>query len=171
MEDNTQKFVQRREKQNRKASGTSHPSPGRLLQSLLNKPSGLSMPASCLHVSWQFKSPSWSLWNTNTIMLWLFFLPVPTSRKVLSTFHTFCPFGIQIVQTVVHFAHFQVQARKRGLLVQNLGWGSRGWGCFVYVYIPDRGVWRLSKEQGLGMVFLENETPSGQNETHLGNLY
>ena len=145
MEDNIQKFVQRREKQNRKASGTSHPSPGRLLQSLLNKPSGLSMPASCLHVSWQFKSPSWSLWNTNTIMLWLFFLPVPTSRKVLSTFHTFCPFGIQIVQTVVHFAHFQVQARKRGFFGVDfanfqvkarkkgvLGWV---WRCFVYVHI------------------------------------
>ena len=40
--------------------------------------------------------------------------------------------------TVVHFAHFQVQARKRGIL---------GWG---YVHISKRGVWLLSWEQGWG---------------------
>ena len=69
-----------------------------------------------------------------------FFLP--TSRKVLPT----CPVGVQIAKTVVHFAHFQVQARKTGVL----GWA---WGCFVYLLILERGVWRLSKEQGLGVVF------------------
>ena len=58
---------------------------------------------------------------------------VPTSRKVLPTFQTFCPVGVQIAQTVVHFAHFQVQARKTGVL----GWAS---GCSVYVHIPERGV-------------------------------
>ena len=50
-----------------------------------------------------------------------------------NNFPTFCPLGVQVAQTVVHFAHFQVQARKRGVL----GWG---WGCFGYVHIPNRGV-------------------------------
>ena len=36
----------------------------------------------------------------------IFFLP--TSRKVLPTFRTYCPHGVQVAQTVVHF---QVQAR------------------------------------------------------------
>ena len=58
-----------------------------------------------------------------------FFLP--TSRKVLPTFQTFCPDGVHFAQTVVHFVHFQNQARKRGVL----GWG---WGCFVFVHIPER---------------------------------
>ena len=31
-----------------------------------------------------------------------------TSRKVLSTFHTFFPVGVQVAQTVIHFAHFHV---------------------------------------------------------------
>ena len=53
-----------------------------------------------------------------------FFLP--TSRNVLSTFQTYCPVGVQIAQMVVHFAHFQVQARKGG--------------CFVYEHIPERSV-------------------------------
>ena len=47
---------------------------------------------------------------------------------------------------MVDFAHFQVQARQRGVL----GWG---WGCLVYVHIPKRSVWLLSKEHGLGVVF------------------
>ena len=64
------------------------------------------------------------------------------SRKVLSTFQTYCPVGVQVTQTVVHFAHFQVQARKRGVL-------GCGWGCFVYIHIPKRGVLLLSKEQEL----------------------
>ena len=59
----------------------------------------------------------------------------PTSRKVLTSFQTFCPVGVQIAQMVVHFAHFQVQARKGGIL----GWA---WICFVYAnrHIPERGV-------------------------------
>ena len=40
----------------------------------------------------------------------------PTSRNVLPTFQTFCPVGVRIAQAVVHFTHFQVQARKRGVL-------------------------------------------------------
>ena len=62
-----------------------------------------------------------------------------TSGKVLPTFQTFCLVGVHFAQTLVHFAHFQCQARKRGIL----GWG---WGCFVYVHIPERGLRRLSKE-------------------------
>ena len=61
----------------------------------------------------------------------IFFLP--TSRKILPTFQTFCPVGIQFSQTVVHFAPFQVQARKRVVL----GWGL---GCFEYVHILEKGV-------------------------------
>ena len=53
------------------------------------------------------------------------------------------PYNIRIV---VYFANFQLQARKIGVL----GWG---WGCFVYVHIPERGLWLLSKEQGLVVVF------------------
>ena len=60
-----------------------------------------------------------------------FFLP--TSRNLLPTFQTFCPVGVHLAQTVVHFAHFQVQARKTGVF----GWG---WGCFVYVNIPETGL-------------------------------
>ena len=55
-----------------------------------------------------------------------FFLP--TSRKVLPTFQTFCPVGVHFAQTVIPFAHFQVQARKWGVL----GWG---WGFFVYIHV------------------------------------
>ena len=63
---------------------------------------------------------------------------LPNSRKVLSTFpykkfRTYCLDGVQVAQTVVHFAHFEVQPRKRGVL----GWG---WGCFGYVHIRERGV-------------------------------
>ena len=71
---------------------------------------------------------------------------LPTSRKVLAAFQTFCPVGVRIAQTVVDFAHIQVQSRKRAVL----GWF---WGCFVYVHIQERGVWRMSKEQGLVVVF------------------
>ena len=58
---------------------------------------------------------------------------LPTSRKVLTTFQTFCPVGVQIAQTVVHFAHFEIQAWDRGVL----GWAL---GCFLYVHIPKRGL-------------------------------
>ena len=84
---------------------------------------------------------------------WIFFLP--TSRNVLPTFQTFYPNGVRFDQTVVHFAHFPVQARKRGVL----GWG---WGCFVYVHIFERVLWRLSKEQGLGVVIWAKWDPPGQ---------
>ena len=46
-----------------------------------------------------------------------------------------------------------------------------GLWLFVYVHIPKRVVCLLSKEQGLGWYSEQNETPSGQNETHLGHLY
>ena len=87
----------------------------------------------------------------------------PYSRKNLSTFQTFCPVGVQFVQTVVQFAHFHVQARKRGVLF----WG---WGCLVYIDIRERALRRLSKEQGLRVVLWAKWDPYGQNETHMGNL-
>ena len=45
----------------------------------------------------------------------------------------FFPVWVQVTQIVVLFKHFQVQARKRGVL----WWG---WGCFVYTHIPTSGV-------------------------------
>ena len=59
-----------------------------------------------------------------------FFLP--TSRKVLPTFQTFCPVGVLIAQTLVHFAHFRVQARKR------VFWG--GLEGVLWMYISPKGV-------------------------------
>ena len=59
-----------------------------------------------------------------SMVLCIFFF-LPTSRKVLPTFQTFCPVGVHFAQMVVDFAHFQVQARKRGVL-------GCGWRCFVY---------------------------------------
>ena len=77
---------------------------------------------------------------------WFFFLP--TSRNVLPTFQTFSslPSWGPNCTDGSSFYHFQVQVRKRGVL----GWA---YGCFVYVHIPERGVWRLSQEQGFVMVF------------------
>ena len=60
--------------------------------------------------------------------------------EILLIIQKICPVGVHFAQTLVHFAHFQ---------------GILGWGCgsFVYVHIPERGLWRLSKEQLLVMVF------------------
>ena len=64
--------------------------------------------------------------------MYIFFF-LPTSKIDLPTFQTLCPVGVKIAQTVVCFAHFQVQARRRDVL----GWA---WGCFVYVHIPEKGL-------------------------------
>ena len=72
-------------------------------------------------LAWVLK---WILFEMNKYFL-------PTSKKVLPTFQTFCQDGVHFAQTVVHFALFQNQARKRGVL----GWG---WGCFVFIHIPER---------------------------------
>ena len=85
-----------------------------------------------------------SSYRAAALGLWIIFLP--TSINILPTFQTFWSDGVHFAKKVVHFAHFQYQARKRGVL----GWG---WGCFVYVHIPERGLRRLSKEQGLLVVF------------------
>ena len=76
-------------------------------------------------------------------MIWFFW---PTSRKGLFTFQAFCPRGSPGCPDCSSFCPLRDQARKRGVL----GWG---WGCFACVHIPERGVWLLSKEQGLGVVF------------------
>ena len=44
---------------------------------------------------------------------------LPTSRKVLSTFQTFCPVGVQVAQTVLHFAQFLYQ--EKGYFAVGLG--------------------------------------------------
>ena len=49
---------------------------------------------------------------------------------------------------------FQVQARKSEF-------SCWGWGCFVYVHIPERGLWWLSKEQGLVVLFWAKWDPVG----------
>ena len=70
----------------------------------------------------------------------------------------------ELWQTVVRFAHFQVQARKWGVL--------GGVGGVLSTYISPKGVcdgW--VKNRGWWWYSGRNETPSGQNETHLGNLY
>ena len=71
----------------------------------------------------------------------------------------FCPlsnilpnWGLNCPDRQVDFVHFQVQVRKRAVL----RWA---WGCFVFVHIPERCVWLLSKEQGLGVVFWANWDP------------
>ena len=71
-----------------------------------------------------------------------FFLP--TSRKVLPTFQTFCPLGVQFAQMVVHFAHFQVQARKRKFL--------GGAGRVLCKYISRKGRDTAELKTGVGVV-------------------
>ena len=95
-------------------------------------------------------------WNCRSEMNDFFCPLLEKFCPLLKYFQIFCPVGVQIPQTVVHFAQFQVQARKRGVF----GWA---WRCLVYVHIPEWGVW-LSKEQGLGWY-------SGQNETRFEAMY
>ena len=92
---------------------------------------------------------------------------MPTSRIFLSTFYTFCPDGVQDAQKVDHFAHFQVQARKRGVL------GGVGGVLCMYISRNECVTGPDGWERDRGWVWYswQNETPSGQNETHLGNLY
>ena len=116
-----------------------------------------------------------SLYSAAISLYEFFFLPTPW--KDLPTFQTFCPVGVHFAQTVVHFAHFQVQARKRGVL----GWG---WGCFVYIHIQ-KGVcdsWVKNRVYGgiLGKMrpHLGKMRPSGQfvwkvgkSALELGNFF
>ena len=92
---------------------------------------------------------------------------LPTSRIFLPTFETYRPFGVSFCPD--HFAHFPVQVTKRSVL-----W-SVGF-FFVYVHIPERGVWLLSKEQRLEVVFWAKWDPKwakwdppGQFVWQLGN--
>ena len=91
---------------------------------------------------------------------------LPNSRKVLSTFpykkfRTYCLDGVQVAQTKVHFPHFQVQPRKRGVL----GWG---WGC-LGTCISAKGVCDgRVKNRGGGWYSGQNETLSGQGKTPCG---
>ena len=77
---------------------------------------------------------------------------IPNSRKVLPTFQTFCPDGIHFAQNVVHFvvhfALFQNQARAGGASCSYIS--PKGFSD-----VKNRGWWWFS----------------GQNETHLSNLY
>ena len=59
-----------------------------------------------------------------------FFLP--TSRKVLSTFQTFCLVGVQVAQMLVHFAHFKLRPGK------GLFWV--GFGDVLCTYISPKGI-------------------------------
>ena len=54
---------------------------------------------------------------------------MPASGNVLSIFQRYCQFEVQVAQTVVHF---QVQARKRGVL--------GGVGGVLCTYISPKGL-------------------------------
>ena len=74
----------------------------------------------------------------------IFFCPLsPTSRKVLCTFGKFCPVGVQVAQTIVYLPTFQFRPGKE------VFWGGVGGVLCKY----EREMWRLSKDQGLGVVF------------------
>ena len=72
--------------------------------------------------------------------------------------------GLRAAQTVVHFAHFQVQAWKRGVL----GWSGV---CFC-TSISQKGACDGGvKNKGWGWYSRQNETTTGQIETYLGKLH
>ena len=99
----------------------------------------------------------------NTSLAWFLSSPwtsTPHTCIYCKGLPTFCPFGVHSAQTVVDFAHFQIQG---------VFWG--GVGVFCVSTYPKRGLWRLSKNRGWWRYSGQNETPSGQNETSLGNLY
>ena len=112
--------------------------------SATNPQAALRRPALLLHPRWQCPPAS------RASGLFLHFLfpvtltPVEQDAKMNKLFcpllEKLCPLFKHLAQlrskispTVVHFAHFHVQARKRGVL----RWT---WGYFVYVHIPERGV-------------------------------
>ena len=81
----------------------------------------------------------------NTSLAWFLSSPwtsTPHTCIYCKGLPTFCPFGVHSAQTVVDFAHFQIQG---------VFWG--GVGVFCVSTYPKRGLWRLSKEQGLVAVF------------------
>ena len=80
-----------------------------------------------------------SLANDSSLMNNFF---LPTSKQLLPTFQTFCPVGVHFAQTVVCFAHFQVQDRKGGVF-------EWGWGCFKYLHIPKKA-WVKNRGSILG---------------------
>ena len=83
-----------------------------------------------------------------------------TSRTVLPTFQTFCPDGVHFAQTVVHFSHFQNQAKKRGVF----GWGWVGLGVFlVHTYLR-KGFVTAEERTGVGGGIL------GKMRPHLGTI-
>ena len=81
-----------------------------------------------------------------------FFLP--TSRKVLHTFQTFCPVGVQI-------AHWQCTDGCSICSLSSSGQEKRCSGAGVH--IPERSVWRLSKEQLLCVAFWAKWDPIWAN--------
>ena len=83
---------------------------------------------------------------------------LPTSRKVLPTVQTFCPDGVQIAQTVIHFEPLSSSGQEKGCF----GVGSGGVLC-MYIS-PKRGCDGSVKNRGCRWY-------SGKNEIHLGNVY
>ena len=71
-------------------------------------------------VTWTQRYEKWLPCQKGKMTRFTFVCPsyMNISRKVLFTFQMFCPVGVQVAQIVVHFAHFQVQDRKRGVF----GW-------------------------------------------------
>ena len=88
----------------------------------------------------------------------------PLLENFCLLFKHFAQLGVHVAETVLHFAHFQVQAKKE------VSWG--GVGGVLCTYISQKGVCDCSvKNRGWWWYSGQNETPSGQNEIHLGNLY
>ena len=71
---------------------------------------------------------------------WIFFSP--TSRKVLPTFQTYCPVWVSFGSS---FCPHSSSGQEKG-------WFGVGFGSFCGCTYPERGLWRLSKGEGLVVV-------------------
>ena len=67
---------------------------------------------------------------------------MPTSRKGVSTFQTFCPVRVQVAPWQFILPTFKFRPGKR------VFWGGTGGVLCLYIS-PNGRVWRFSKEQGL----------------------
>ena len=67
--------------------------------------------------------------------------------KIVSSFWTYCPVWVQIAQTVVHIAHFQVQDGSTS---------HSHAGCFVLVHIPSAILGKMRPHLGKVRPHLSN---------------
>ena len=76
-----------------------------------------------------------------------------------------CLVGVSFYPDGISFCPLSSSGQEKGCFWAGLTF------FFLHVHIPKKGVWLVSKKQGMEVVFWAKWTPSGQNETHLGNLY